>query len=176
MKTCRRLKGLPLDATYAEASSPVGKLTIITSPLGLHAIIWEQESADAYNQNIIAQLKYSKTEKTIVCTRNQLGEYFSGKRTRFDLSLVLNGTSFQKQAWQELCKIPYGQTISYGEQAAKIGNKNKCRAIGMANGSNPISIVIPCHRVIGSKGSLTGFAGGLDRKQWLLEHERRNIK
>ncbi len=98
-------------------------------------------------------------------------EYFEGKRVDFELPLDPDGTEFQKQAWDALVKIPFGETISYGEQAVMLGDKNKSRAVGAANGKNPIPIVVPCHRVVGSNGHLTGFAGGLNVKAWLLDHE-----
>jgi methylated-DNA-[protein]-cysteine S-methyltransferase len=101
----------------------------------------------------------------------QLEEYFEGKRKKFDLPLALHGTDFQVTVWKALQKIPYGKTISYGELAAMIGNPKACRAVGMANNRNPIPIIIPCHRVIGKDGSLTGYAGGLEMKRTLLEIE-----
>ena len=104
----------------------------------------------------------------------QLTAYFAGTLTDFDLPLRLEGTAFRMQCWQALCTIPYGKTISYGEQAKRIGNPKAVRAAGGANHHNPISIVVPCHRVIGADGSLTGYGGGTDKKQWLLDHERRN--
>lgn len=103
----------------------------------------------------------------------QLGEYFAGTRTEFDLPLAPTGTSFQSEVWGVLRQIPYGATITYGEQARRLGDRNKSRAVGAANGKNPIPIVVPCHRVVGANGHLTGFAGGLDAKAWLLDHERR---
>ena len=103
----------------------------------------------------------------------QLEEYFAGERTEFDVPLDPVGTEFQQQAWQVLRTIPFGHTMSYGEQAARLGDRNKSRAVGAANGRNPISIIVPCHRVVGSTGKLTGFAGGLGTKEWLLRHERR---
>jgi len=106
----------------------------------------------------------------------QLEAYFKGELTVFDLKLNLQGTRFQKAVWQELVKIPYGETISYGELAKRIGNPNASRAVGMANGKNPISIIVPCHRVIGKNGNLTGFGGGIDIKKRLLELEKRNKK
>jgi len=102
----------------------------------------------------------------------QLDEYFKGKRKTFALKIQPEGTGFQRRAWQELQKIPYGETISYGQQAERMGNIKACRAVGGANGRNPVSIVIPCHRVIGKDGSLTGFGSGTWRKEWLLNHER----
>lgn len=105
----------------------------------------------------------------------QLREYFAGKRTEFDLPLDLQGTDFQVAAWKALAKVKYGQTASYARQAASIGRPTATRAIGAANGKNPVAIVLPCHRIVGSDGSLTGFAGGLGVKQWLLDHERRVV-
>jgi methylated-DNA-[protein]-cysteine S-methyltransferase len=107
---------------------------------------------------------------------SQLEAYFRGELTQFDLELKPGGTQFQKKVWQELVKIPYGETISYGELAGRIGNPNASRAVGSANGKNPISIIIPCHRVIGKNGSLTGFGGGLGVKQTLLDLEKRHKK
>lgn len=101
-------------------------------------------------------------------TFNQLQEYFSGKRKTFELPIRFHGTDFQKQVWNELLKIPYGQTATYGEIAAQVKNKNYSRAVGMANNRNPIAIIVPCHRVVGSNSSLTGYAGGLDVKEKLL--------
>lgn len=101
----------------------------------------------------------------------QLQEYFAGTRTTFDLPLEPSGTDFQLSVWELLRKIPYGVTTSYGELARRLGDPKASRAVGAANGANPIPIIVPCHRVVGSKGELTGFGGGLDRKRWLLEHE-----
>ena len=101
----------------------------------------------------------------------QLEAYFAGDLKNFDLKLNPQGTPFQQRAWQELRKIPFGQTITYGEQARRLGDPNACRAVGAANGQNPLGIIVPCHRVIGSTGKLTGFAGGLPAKSWLLQHE-----
>ena len=101
----------------------------------------------------------------------QLSEYFAGERRQFDLPLRLEGTDFQRRVWHELTEIPYGETWSYGELARRIGNTKASRAVGLANGSNPISILVPCHRVIGANGSLTGYGGGMERKKWLLAHE-----
>ncbi|WP_457553194.1 methylated-DNA--[protein]-cysteine S-methyltransferase [Desulfobacula sp.] len=115
-------------------------------------------------------------EKVFLKALDQLYAYFKGELTRFDLELNIQGTNFQKRVWQELVKIPYGETISYGELAKRIGNPNASRAVGLANGKNPISIIIPCHRVIGKNGSLTGYGGGLEVKKNLLELEQRNKK
>jgi methylated-DNA-[protein]-cysteine S-methyltransferase len=101
----------------------------------------------------------------------QLGEYFEGKRKEFDIPISSAGTPFQQVVWEKLREIPYGETITYGELAQQIGDPDAARAVGTANGANPISVIIPCHRVIGGTGKLVGYAGGLWRKQWLLEHE-----
>ena len=105
-------------------------------------------------------------------TKRQLREYFAGDRKDFDLDLAPVGTEFQLQVWDSLCEIPYGETCSYGEIADRIGRPKASRAVGAANGQNPIPIVVPCHRVIGKSGHLTGFGGGLPTKEWLLQHER----
>lgn len=104
--------------------------------------------------------------------KKQLGEYFQGKRKQFNVPLAPEGTDFQKEVWQALLDIPYGVTTTYAKQSVKLGDLKKIRAVGSANGKNPIAIIIPCHRVIGSDGSLTGYAGGLDKKEWLLRHEK----
>jgi methylated-DNA-[protein]-cysteine S-methyltransferase len=101
----------------------------------------------------------------------QLEQYFAGERVEFDLALDMHGTQFQRDVWDALLTIPYGETCSYGEIAKRIGRPDRARAVGAANGSNPVSIIVPCHRVIGSDGSLTGYGGGLPRKRWLLDHE-----
>ncbi len=105
---------------------------------------------------------------------SQLGEYFAGERTRFDLALAPAGTPFQQAVWAALRTIPYGETRTYTEQAVAVGRPSAVRAVGAANGRNPIAIVVPCHRVVGADGSLTGFGGGIDRKRWLLGHERQD--
>lgn len=103
---------------------------------------------------------------------NQIDEYFKGKRKKFNLKLSFEGTDFQNRVWNELTKIPYGQVVSYKDIAIAVGNEKAVRAVGTTNGKNKISIVVPCHRVIGSNGKLTGYAGGLHRKEWLLNHEK----
>jgi methylated-DNA-[protein]-cysteine S-methyltransferase len=111
------------------------------------------------------------TAQPLAATRRQLSEYFAGSRRTFELPLRLEGTAFQQRVWRELTEIPYGETWSYGQLATRIGKPSASRAVGLANGRNPISILVPCHRVIGADGSLTGYGGGLERKQWLLAHE-----
>ena len=144
---------------------------IIKSPLGFTKITGDEEG--------ISALSILNSEETITdiipveledCV-HQLNEYFEGKRTQFDLQLNPEGTEFQKKVWNQLQTIPYGKTISYLQLSQQLGNIKAIRAVANANGRNPLWIVIPCHRVIGSNGSLTGYAGGLHRKQWLLEHE-----
>jgi len=103
--------------------------------------------------------------------REQLDAYFAGEREDFDLPLALHGTDFQMRVWEQLTRIPYGETISYSQLALRLGDPKLVRAVGLANGRNPVSIIVPCHRVIGADGSLVGYGGGLERKQWLLEHE-----
>lgn len=105
-------------------------------------------------------------------TKQQLTAYFAGRLTNFDLPLQMQGTIFQQRVWEALKTIPYGKTISYGELAKQIGEPNASRAVGLANGRNPVSIIVPCHRVIGANGKLTGYGGGIKRKEWLLNHER----
>ena len=104
-------------------------------------------------------------------TAHQLEQYFTGKRRAFELPLKFNGTPFQRQVWQLLTEIPFGETRTYGQLARQLHNPSACRAVGLANGKNPIAVIVPCHRVIGADGSLTGFGGGLPRKEWLLSHE-----
>jgi methylated-DNA-[protein]-cysteine S-methyltransferase len=152
--------------------SPVGELTLVASEHGLRAVMWPDERdgrvplGDTSGGGPAA-------ERILADAVRELEEYFAGERTEFDLPLDPVGTPFQQQAWHVLRTIPYGRTISYGEQADRLGDRNKSRAVGAANGRNPISIIVPCHRVVGSTGKLTGFAGGLDTKDWLLRHERR---
>lgn len=174
MKKMRGGLFYPNGANYDEMDSPVGKLTIIASAAGLHAILWDNDRNNSSCEKTIVALNKCAHDKIIIATKQQLNEYFQKKRKNFDLPLAPNGTDFQIQAWKQLLKIPYAETISYAEQAEKIGGRNKARAVGMANGLNPISIIIPCHRVIGSNGHLTGFAGGIEKKRYLLALERTN--
>lgn len=152
-------------------NSPVGELRLIASDRGLRAILWGAEDAARIASIDVADL-VEGTTPLLECAVTQLEEYFAGTRRDFDLPLDPHGTPFQQSAWMVLRTIPYGRTISYGQQALQLGDPNKARAVGAANGKNPLSIVVPCHRVIGSGGQLTGFAAGLDVKSWLLDHER----
>ena len=148
--------------------SPFGDLTVVASPHGLRAVLWPD---DREGRVVVGDVD-EHAESTIVddaCA--QLEEYFAGSRTTFELPLDLVGTDFQVDVWSALADIPYGETATYAEQASRIGRPKAVRAVGAANGRNPVSIVLPCHRVIGADGSLTGFAGGLDAKRQLLDHE-----
>ena len=115
---------------------------------------------------------WQQSDASFAAVREQLAEYFAGERQTFDVPLKLAGTPFQQRVWQELVRIPFGTTITYGELARRLGQPTASRAVGHANGRNPISIIVPCHRVIGADGKLTGYAGGIDKKQWLLDWER----
>jgi methylated-DNA-[protein]-cysteine S-methyltransferase len=153
-------------------SSPIGTLTIVANDHAVVAIDWDGESA---HEAVLADAEVVDVTPTehppLASAVEQLVEYFDGKRLEFDLPLAAVGTPFQHQAWDALVRIPFGETVSYGEQAVMLGDRNKARAVGAANGRNPIPIVVPCHRVVGSNGHLTGFAGGLEAKAWLLDHE-----
>ena len=140
--------------------SPIGHLTLTASQAGLCAVDWGS-----------TRTKRSADHAVLSATQTQLDEYFAGTRREFDLPLDLHGTLFQNRTWSALAEIPYGTTVSYGEQARRLGVPGAARAVGAANGSNPLPIVLPCHRVIGANGALTGYGGGLDVKRWLLEHE-----
>jgi methylated-DNA-[protein]-cysteine S-methyltransferase len=149
--------------------TPVGAITIVASHRGVRAILWPDDDAARAR---LPTASPDPDHAVIIATVAQLGEYFDGEREEFDLPLDPVGTDFQQSAWMALRTIPYGTTVSYGEQASRMGDRRKARAVGAANGRNPISIVVPCHRVVGSNGALTGFAGGIDTKVWLLDHER----
>ena len=151
--------------------SPVGPLTIVASATGLRALMWMGEGDVRVR---IGAVEGGDTDPNgvIEATATQLDEYFAGTRTEFDLPLDPVGTGFQQAAWDALRSIPFGETVSYGEQARRMGDVRKARAVGAANGRNPISIIVPCHRVVGADGSLTGFGGGIENKAWLLDHER----
>ncbi len=149
--------------------SPVGRLRLIANEKALVAVLWENEQPKRIQ---LAELVVEPEHPVLLQVRQQLEEYFEGNRQRFDIPLDFAGTEFQKLVWTELLKIPYGQTRSYGQIAQAIGRPKAMRAVGAANGCNPISIIAPCHRVIGASGALTGFAGGLDNKTILLNLEK----
>jgi len=153
---------------YKTMDSPVGKLTLVASSEGLAAILWENDRPGRVRLTIEAQ---DDTHPVLLEVERQLGEYFGGRRKTFALKLDLAGTAFQRKVWNTLLTIPFGETRSYAQIARQIGSPAAVRAVGAANGKNPVSIVAPCHRVIGSTGKLTGFAGGLDVKARLLSLE-----
>jgi methylated-DNA-[protein]-cysteine S-methyltransferase len=161
------------DYFYKTVKSPVGELKLVASNDGLGAILWENEDPRRFWLNIVAE---DKNHPVLRETERQLKEYFAGRRKVFDLKLDFAGTTFQKKVWQALLTIPFGETRTYGQIAKQIGKPKAVRAVGAANGRNPISIVAPCHRVIGSTGDLTGFAGGLEAKAHLLGLEGARIK
>ncbi len=148
--------------------SPVGELTLIASETGLVAVLWENDDPTRVR---LADVQDEADHPVLTRTAAQLAEYFAGERRSFDLPLDFRGTDFQKSVWAQLLAIPFGETRSYGEIARNLGNPTASRAIGAANGRNPISIIAPCHRVVGASGSLTGFAGGLETKAFLLKLE-----
>lgn len=151
---------------YTILASPVGNLLLTASPQGLRSLwIVGEKHCPAIPAD------WQEEPSAFAEAAAQLTEYFAGTRRDFDLPLDAIGTPFQQDAWKALRQIPYGNTRTYRQQAAAIGRPAAVRAIGTANGRNPISIIVPCHRVIGADGSLTGFGGGLAAKQWLLEHE-----
>ena len=155
-------------SAFTTIDSPIGRLLLCADGAALTGLYMDTSSDTL-----------STVEKGVEDARSgplpeairQLGEYFAGRRREFDLPLGMNGTTFQRRVWNTLLEIPYGATWSYGQLAKRIDNPNASRAVGLANGSNPISIVVPCHRVIGADGSLTGYGGGVERKRWLLAHE-----
>ena len=155
---------------YKLMPSPVGELTLVARNGKLSAILWEVERA---NRVRLGELVEASNNPVLLETERQLTEYFAGSRTQFELELDFTGTHFQKQVWQALLTIPFGETRSYSQIAQQIGNPKAVRAVGAANGRNPISIIAPCHRVVGASGGLTGFAGGLEAKQYLLTLEDR---
>ena len=153
-------KWAPKALDQISVSSPIGGLTLVASEQGLCAVTWGAVEAGR-----------APTNPVLRTAMTQLEEYFAGTRRLFDLALDLCGTPFQVRAWRALAEIPYGTTVSYGEQARSLGVPRAVRAIGAANGANPLPVILPCHRVIGADGSLTGYGGGLDTKRWLLAHE-----
>ena len=153
--------------------SPVGRLKLIASDQKLAAILWERDDPKRVR---LAPLAERPDHPILVETERQLGDYFAGRLQTFSVPLDFNGSAFQKQVRAALLTIPFGETRSYGEIARQIGRPSASRAVGAANGRNPISIIAPCHRVLGSNGALTGFAGGLAAKDYLLDHERRRTR
>ncbi|WP_114238426.1 methylated-DNA--[protein]-cysteine S-methyltransferase [Dyella sp. C9] len=161
------MNALPLH--YDEMPTPIGTLRLIADARGLREIWFDRGRAQKTEQP-----DWVHNPPMLAAARRQLEEYFDGTRRQFELALHPQGTAFQLSVWWELARIPYGGTISYAELARRIGQPNAMRAVGAANGRNPLPIVLPCHRVIGSNGSLTGFGGGLPTKRFLLDLENRD--
>jgi len=153
---------------YKMMDSPVGRLKLVATAEGLAAVLWENDRPHRVRLDIQAE---DGGHPVLLEAERQLQEYFAGRRKEFALALDVTGTAFQRTVWSALRTIPFGETRSYGQIARQIGNPDAVRAVGAANGRNPVSIVTPCHRVIGSTGKLTGFAGGLDVKARLLALE-----
>ncbi|MCI4589187.1 methylated-DNA--[protein]-cysteine S-methyltransferase [Sphingobium sp. BYY-5] len=149
--------------------SPVGALPLVASDMGLVAILWPDDNPSRVR---LGRMEERPDHPVLVEAQAQLTAYFAGLRSRFDLPLDPRGTDFQRSVWTALLDIPFGETCSYADIARAIGRPSAVRAVGAANGRNPLSIVAPCHRVVGSNGALTGFAGGLEVKRWLLAHEQ----
>ncbi len=153
---------------YKMIESPVGRLTLVATGEGLAAVLWENDRPERVRLSLDAE---DDGHPVLLQAGRQLAEYFAGRRSTFDVKLDLAGTAFQRTVWRALLTIPFGETRSYGQIAKQIGRPRAVRAVGAANGRNPVSIIAPCHRVIGSTGRLTGFAGGLDTKARLLALE-----
>jgi methylated-DNA-[protein]-cysteine S-methyltransferase len=154
-------------ATMTLTNSPIGLLTLTSVDGVVNGVHMDgQRHAPAHSQD------WERDDAGFKDVVAQLDAYFAGERREFEVPLRMEGTDFQQSVWARLCEIPYGETISYGELARRVGSPKASRAVGLANGRNPVAIIVPCHRVIGADGSLTGYGGGLDRKVWLLDHER----
>jgi methylated-DNA-[protein]-cysteine S-methyltransferase len=160
-----------MSLAYKMMESPVGRLKLVASDKGLLAVLWENDSPRRVR---LGEMVEEVQHPVLVATERQLEEYFAGKRKAFSVALDMRGTRFQKDVWEALLAIPFGETRSYGQLAKGLGNPRATRAVGAANGRNPVSILVPCHRVIGSSGKLAGFAGGLDAKAHLLGLEKQD--
>ncbi|MGB8536362.1 MAG: methylated-DNA--[protein]-cysteine S-methyltransferase [Acidobacteriaceae bacterium] len=162
-----------MTLAYKMIHSPVGKLKLVASDKGLVAILWQNDKPARVRLN---ELVEDTVHPILLDTERELGEYFAGNRKTFSIPLDMRGTPFQKNVWHALLAIPFGETRSYGQLAKQLGNPQAMRAVGAANGRNPISIVVPCHRVIGASGKLTGFGGGLETKARLLSLEESGVR
>jgi methylated-DNA-[protein]-cysteine S-methyltransferase len=156
---------------YTTAESPIGQLLLIGDGETLRGVHIQEGRKPARIGD-----SWKRAEEPFVEVRKQLDEYFGGERVGFELALAATGSDFERRVWRELEAIPYGETTSYGELAGRIGHPGSARAVGMANGRNPISIIVPCHRVIGADGTLTGYGGGVERKRFLLELEQGTLR
>lgn len=157
-----------MSLSYKFVESPIGKLKLVASEQGLVGILWENDRPGRIR---LEELVEDPKHPVLVQTENELKEYFAGQLREFTVPLDMRGTPFQKEVWEALLGIPFGETRTYGQLAVQLGNPRATRAVGAANGRNPVAIIAPCHRVIGSTGKLTGFAGGLGAKAHLLELE-----
>lgn len=155
--------------THSRMDSPIGPLLLLANEEGRLCGLYMREHLRGPG----AELLGVRDDAVFTSVREQLAAYFAGALRRFEPEAVGEGTPFQHKVWTALCEIPYGETLSYGELARRIGQPTASRAVGLANGQNPISILVPCHRVIGANGALTGYGGGIERKRWLLAHETR---
>jgi methylated-DNA-[protein]-cysteine S-methyltransferase len=162
-----------MSLAYKMIDSPVGRLKLVASDKGLVAVLWEN---DKPNRVRLGAMMADQRHPILLDTERQLEQYFAGERKTFSVSLDMRGTSFQKNVWEALLAIPFGETRSYGQLAKQLGNARAMRAVGAANGRNPVSIIVPCHRVIGSSGKLIGFAGGLETKARLLSLEEQGTR
>ena len=158
--------------SFTRMDSPVGTLTLVAGDAGLRAILWENDDP---RRVPLGSMTENPDHPVLIEAKRQLAAYFAGERTGFTVPLDFRGSAFQKKVWAALLAIPFGETRSYGEIARQIGHPSASRAVGAANGRNPISIIAPCHRVVGAGGRLTGFAGGLAAKAWLLALESRAL-
>ena len=152
---------------YTYFGSPLGELLLVGDDCGALTGLYLPTG----RRPVTPAADWDRADNALPDVREQLGEYFAGARREFRLRLAAHGSPFQRRVWDALTEIPYGETTSYGKIAASVGTPDGARAVGLANGQNPISIIVPCHRVIGANGSLTGYGGGLPAKQWLLSHE-----
>ncbi|WP_173913058.1 methylated-DNA--[protein]-cysteine S-methyltransferase [Acinetobacter sp. Marseille-Q1618] len=158
-----------MKLAYMKMASPVGTLKLVAHDTALVAVLWKNENPKRVR---LAELVENAQHPILLETQKQLNEYFAGQRQKFDVPLDFEGTEFQQKVWQALLTIPFGETRSYKQIAEQIGNLKAVRAVGAANGKNPISIIAPCHRVVGTNGKLVGFAGGLENKDILLKIEK----
>ena len=156
---------------YQWTESPVGRLLLVADEGGLRELLFERGRTSP-----AIDASWKNNDRFLREAIRQLRAFFAGERQHFDLELNPQGTGFQQRVWRALQEIPFGETISYRELARRLGNPAASRAVGLANGSNPIAIIIPCHRVIGSNGTLTGYGGGLENKRWLLDFERSQLR
>jgi methylated-DNA-[protein]-cysteine S-methyltransferase len=161
-----------MPTTFARFASPLGELVLTASDAALTGV-WFPTSRHPMPDRArwLEDSGSGPAAAALADARTQLSEYFARTRTTFDLPLDASGSEFERRGWDALRAIPYGTTLSYGELARRLGDVRATRAVGAANGKNPLPIIVPCHRVVGARGELTGFGGGLDRKRWLLEHE-----